>query len=447
MLASGRAIGQKVGKGKVRLVKSAAEMDRVRAGDVLVADMTDPDWEPVMKRAAAIVTNRGGRTCHAAIIARELGIPAVVGCGDATRVLADGVEVTVSCTEGDTGHVYAGLLEVETIDVALDRMPVAPTKIMMNIGNPELAFEFRRLPNEGVGLARLEFIVNRNVGIHPKALLELDRQPEELQREIRQRIAGYASPTEFYIAKIAEGVATIAAAFWPKKVIVRLSDFKSNEYSNLVGGRRYEPHEENPMLGFRGASRYIAPEFHDCFALECSAMKRVRDDMGLTNVELMIPFVRTLAEAQAVIALAEGAGARAGHERPAADHDVRDSVERDPRRSLSRAFRRIFDRLERHDAAHARRRPRCRRGDRVDVRRARRRGEGDAVDGDRGLPQGGQIHRHLRAGPVRSPRPRAVAGRSADREHVAQSGYGGRHVARAGGAQAGVTRSDQSVAR
>ena len=312
VLASGRAIGQKVGKGKVRLVKSVAEMDRVLAGDVLVADMTDPDWEPVMKRAAAIVTNRGGRTCHAAIIARELGIPAVVGCGDATRVLADGVDVTVSCTEGDTGHVYAGLLDVETIDVALDRMPVAPTKIMMNIGNPELAFEFRRLPNEGVGLARLEFIVNKNVGIHPKALLELDRQPEDLQREIRQRIAGYPSPTEFYVAKIAEGVATIAAAFWPKKVIVRLSDFKSNEYSNLVGGRQYEPHEENPMLGFRGASRYIAPEFHDCFALECSAMKRVRDDMGLTNVELMIPFVRTLTEAQGVIALLKDQGLERG---------------------------------------------------------------------------------------------------------------------------------------
>jgi pyruvate,water dikinase len=312
VLASGRAIGQKVGKGKVRLVKSVAEMDRVLAGDVLVADMTDPDWEPVMKRAAAIVTNRGGRTCHAAIIARELGIPAVVGCGDATRVLTDGVDVTVSCTEGDTGHVYAGLLDVETIDVALDRMPVAPTKIMMNIGNPELAFEFRRLPNEGVGLARLEFIVNKNVGIHPKALLEFDRQPEDLQREIRQRIAGYPSPTEFYVAKIAEGVATIAAAFWPKKVIVRLSDFKSNEYSNLVGGRQYEPHEENPMLGFRGASRYIAPEFHDCFALECSAMKRVRDDMGLTNVELMIPFVRTLTEAQGVIALLKDQGLERG---------------------------------------------------------------------------------------------------------------------------------------
>jgi pyruvate, water dikinase len=312
VLASGRAIGQKVGQGVVRLVRSASEMDKVAPGDVLVADMTDPDWEPVMKRAAAIVTNRGGRTCHAAIIARELGIPAVVGCGDATRVLTDGAAVTVSCAEGDTGHVYAGHLEVEIVDVALDRMPASPTKIMMNVGNPELAFEFQRLPNEGVGLARLEFIINRNVGIHPKALLELDRQPAELKREIRQRIGGYASPTDFYVSKIAEGVATIAAAFHPKKVIVRLSDFKSNEYSNLVGGQRYEPHEENPMIGFRGASRYIAREFHDCFALECDAMKRVRDDMGFTNVEIMIPFVRTLTEAERVIALLKEQGLERG---------------------------------------------------------------------------------------------------------------------------------------
>ena len=312
VLASGRAIGQKVGQGTVRLVKSAAEMDKVKAGDVLVADMTDPDWEPVMKRAAAIVTNRGGRTCHAAIIARELGIPAVVGCGNATRVLSEGTPVTVSCTEGDTGHVYDGLLEVEVVEVALDRMPPIPTKLMMNVGNPELAFEFRRLPNEGVGLARLEFIINKNVGIHPKALLELERQPPELQREIRERIGGYASPTEFYVSKIAEGVATIAAAFWPKKVIVRLSDFKSNEYSNLVGGQRYEPHEENPMLGFRGASRYIAKDFHDCFALECAAMKRVRETMGFTNVELMIPFVRTVEEAEMVIALLKEQGLERG---------------------------------------------------------------------------------------------------------------------------------------
>jgi len=303
VLASGRAIGQKIGQGAVRLVRSAAEMDRVEAGDVLVTEMTDPDWEPVMKRAAAIVTNRGGRTCHAAIIARELGIPAVVGCGDATVTLAEGSEVTVSCAEGDTGHVYDRLLPIEIVEVALDRMPPSPTSIMMNVGNPELAFEFQRLPNEGVGLARLEFIINRNVGIHPKALLELDAQPAELKREIETRIAGYPSATEFYIQKIVEGVATIAAAFFPKKVIVRLSDFKSNEYSNLLGGDRYEPHEENPMLGFRGASRYIAPEFYDCFALECEAMKRVRDVMGFTNVELMIPFVRTLTEADQVQAL------------------------------------------------------------------------------------------------------------------------------------------------
>jgi pyruvate, water dikinase len=311
-LASGRAIGQKIGQGPVRLVRSSSEMDRVEAGDVLVTELTDPDWEPVMKRASAIVTNRGGRTCHAAIIARELGIPAVVGCGDATRTLKDGAPVTVSCAEGDTGHVYAGLLDIETVEVALDRMPACPTKIMMNVGNPELAFEFCQLPNEGVGLARLEFIINRNVGIHPKALLEFDRQPNDVRRQIEQRIGGYASPTEFYVSKIVEGVATIAAAFAPKPVIVRLSDFKSNEYSNLVGGARYEPHEENPMLGFRGASRYAAPDFYDCFALECEAMRRVRDVMGFTNVEVMVPFVRTTREAENVIALLAKNGLRRG---------------------------------------------------------------------------------------------------------------------------------------
>jgi pyruvate, water dikinase len=284
----------------------------VRPGDVLVAEITDPDWEPVMKRASAIVTNRGGRTCHAAIIARELGIPAVVGCGDATRTLEDGKPVTVSCAEGDTGHVYQGLLEIEVVEVALDRMPPCPTKIMMNVGNPELAFEFRQLPNEGVGLARLEFIINRNVGIHPKALLEFDRQPADVKQDIEQRIAGYASPTEFYVAKVAEGVATISAAFHPKPVIVRLSDFKSNEYSNLIGGSRYEPHEENPMLGFRGASRYVAAEFYDCFALECQAMRRVRNEMGFTNVELMVPFVRTVREAEQVIELLAKNGLRRG---------------------------------------------------------------------------------------------------------------------------------------
>ncbi|HSC22690.1 MAG TPA: phosphoenolpyruvate synthase [Casimicrobiaceae bacterium] len=300
-LVSGRAIGQKIGQGPVRLIKSASEMELVKEGDVLVTELTDPDWEPVMKRASAIVTNRGGRTCHAAIIARELGIPAVVGCGDATTILKESASVTVSCAEGDTGHVYEGMLEVETVEIALDRMPPCPTKIMMNVGNPELAFEFRQLPNEGVGLARLEFIINRNVGIHPKALIELDKQPADVRREIDERIGGYASPTEFYVSKIVEGVATIAAAFNPKPVIVRLSDFKSNEYSNLIGGSRYEPHEENPMLGFRGASRYVAPGFYDCFALECEAMRRVRDVLGFTNVQLMVPFVRTTSEAEEVL--------------------------------------------------------------------------------------------------------------------------------------------------
>ncbi|OSI16155.1 phosphoenolpyruvate synthase [Neisseria dumasiana] len=301
VLCEGRAIGQKVGQGVVRLVKDASQMESVQAGDVLVTDMTDPDWEPVMKRASAIVTNRGGRTCHAAIIARELGIPAVVGCGDATTVLSDGQQVTVSCAEGDTGLIYDGLLNVEVTDVALDNMPKSPVKIMMNVGNPELAFSFSSLPNEGIGLARMEFIINRQIGIHPKALLEFDRLDTELQNEISDRIAGYASPVAFYVDKIAEGVATLAASVYPRKVIVRMSDFKSNEYANLVGGNLYEPHEENPMLGFRGAARYVSDDFKDCFALECQALKRVRDEMGLTNVEIMIPFVRTLNEAEAVI--------------------------------------------------------------------------------------------------------------------------------------------------
>ncbi len=312
VLTSGRAIGQKVGQGRVRVVKSITEMDRVQKGDVLVADMTDPDWEPVMKRAAAIVTNRGGRTCHAAIIARELGIPAVVGCGDATSVLAENAEVTVSCAEGDTGKVYEGMLDVSVKEIALSKMPEIPVKIMINVGNPELAFGFCRLPNEGVGLARLEFIINRNVGIHPRALLEFDTLPNELKREIRERIMGYSDPVEFFVAKIAEGVATIAAAFYPKKVIVRLSDFKSNEYFNLLGGDHYEPHEENPMIGFRGASRYLSKKFYNCFALECRAMRRVRDEMGLTNVEIMIPFVRTLKEAQGVVELLKKNGLERG---------------------------------------------------------------------------------------------------------------------------------------
>jgi pyruvate,water dikinase len=306
ILVSGRAIGNRVGLGPVRLVMDASEMSRVEEGDVLVTDMTDPDWEPVMKKASAIVTNRGGRTCHAAIIARELGIPAVVGCGDATRKLQEGGEVTVSCCEGDTGHVYHGKLDLEVIDLSLAAMPKPPVKISMNVGNPELAFDFQRLPNAGVGLARLEFIIARMIGIHPQAVLSYPNLPPDLRREVEARSSGYASPRDFYLEKLTEGIATLGAAFAPKPVIVRMSDFKSNEYSSLLGGQRYEPHEENPMLGFRGASRYIDPSFRDCFALECQALRRVRDEMGLTNVEIMVPFVRTVSEARHVIeALAE----------------------------------------------------------------------------------------------------------------------------------------------
>ncbi len=301
VLSEGRAIGQKIGAGYARVVRSISEMDKVQPGDVLIADMTDPDWEPVMKRAAAIVTNRGGRTCHAAIIARELGVPAVVGCGDAMDRIADGAEVTVSCAEGDTGLIYEGTLDFE-VDVAdLENMPPAPLKIMMNVGNPERAFDFAQLPHQGIGLARLEFVIARQIGIHPKALLEYDQQEPALKARIDEMIAGYADPVSFYVDRLAEGISTLAAAFAPHPVIVRLSDFKSNEYANLVGGERYEPHEENPMLGFRGASRYIDPSFADCFALECRAMKKVREDMGLTNAWVMIPFVRTLDEARKVI--------------------------------------------------------------------------------------------------------------------------------------------------
>jgi pyruvate,water dikinase len=312
VLATGRSIGQRIGSGPVRIIKSAAEMDRVRDGDVLVADMTDPDWEPVMKRAAAIVTNRGGRTCHAAIIARELGVPAVVGCGDATQVLKDGKPVTVSCAEGDTGFVYRGLLETEVIDLSLGAIPKAPVKITMNVGNPELAFEFRHLPNEGVGLARLEFIIARMIGVHPKAVLAYPDLSADIRVAVEEHSAGYPDPVTFYVEKLVEGVATLGAAFWPKPVIVRLSDFKSNEYSSLTGGARYEPREENPMLGFRGASRYVSSSFRDCFELECRALKAVRDEMGLTNVEIMVPFVRTVGEAKKVIELLAANGLKRG---------------------------------------------------------------------------------------------------------------------------------------
>ncbi|MBD8542330.1 phosphoenolpyruvate synthase [Oxalobacteraceae sp. CFBP 8755] len=303
VLTHGRAIGQKIGAGRVRVITDPSEMDRVQPGDVLVADMTDPNWEPVMKRAAAIVTNRGGRTCHAAIIARELGVPAVVGCGDATDVLKDGTLVTVSCAEGDEGMIYDGLLETEVTEVARGELPPIKTKIMLNVGNPQLAFDFQSVPNSGVGLARVEFIINNNIGVHPKAILEYPNIDADLKKAVESVARGHASPRAFYVDKLVEGVSTIAAAFWPKPVIVRLSDFKSNEYKKLIGGSRYEPDEENPMLGFRGAARYLADDFAESFAMECTAMKRVRNEMGLTNVELMIPFVRTLGQAEAVVNL------------------------------------------------------------------------------------------------------------------------------------------------
>ncbi len=312
ILAEGRAIGSKIGQGRVRVIMDVSQISSVRDGDILVTDMTDPNWEPVMKRASAIVTNRGGRTCHAAIIARELGVPAVVGCEDATERLEEGAEVTVSCAEGDTGYIYEGRMDFEAIELKLDAMPEIPVKIAMNVGNPQLAFDFCQLPNDGVGLARLEFIISNTIGVHPKACLEYDSLGPELRAQVAKQSRGYENPTRFYVEKIVEGVATIAAAFWPKKVIVRLSDFKSNEYRNLIGGAKYEPTEENPMLGFRGASRYIAQNFRDCFRLECEAMRRVRDAMGLTNVELMIPFVRTVQEAEQVLAILKDNGLERG---------------------------------------------------------------------------------------------------------------------------------------
>ncbi|MCK9798891.1 phosphoenolpyruvate synthase [Pseudomonas sp. MAFF 302030] len=312
VLVEGRAIGQRIGAGKVRIIRDVSEMDKVQPGDVLVSDMTDPDWEPVMKRASAIVTNRGGRTCHAAIIARELGIPAVVGCGNATQLLKDGQGVTVSCAEGDTGFIFEGELGFDIKQNSVDAMPDLPFKIMMNVGNPDRAFDFAQLPNAGVGLARLEFIINRMIGVHPKALLNYAGLPLDIKESVDKRIAGYNDPVDFYVDKLVEGISTLAAAFTPKKVIVRLSDFKSNEYANLIGGKLYEPEEENPMLGFRGASRYISESFRDCFELECRALKRVRNEMGLTNVEIMVPFVRTLGEASQVVDLLAENGLKRG---------------------------------------------------------------------------------------------------------------------------------------
>ena len=312
VLATGRAIGQKIGAGRVRVIHDPSEMERVQPGDVLVSDMTDPNWEPVMKRAAAIVTNRGGRTCHAAIIARELGVPAVVGCGDATDMLKDGALVTVSCAEGDEGRIYDGLIETEITELERGELPPIPVKIMMNVGNPQLAFDFSQLPNAGVGLARLEFIINNNIGVHPKAILEYPNIDPDLKKAVESVARGHASPRAFYVDKLTEGIATIAAAFYPKPVIVRLSDFKSNEYKKLIGGSRYEPDEENPMLGFRGASRYIAEDFAEAFEMECVALKRVREDMGLSNVEIMVPFVRTVKQAERVVGLLEKFGLKRG---------------------------------------------------------------------------------------------------------------------------------------
>ena len=312
VICEGRAIGQRIGCGPVRVINDLSQMNEVNTGDVLVTDMTDPDWEPIMKRASAIVTNRGGRTCHAAIIARELGIPAVVGCGNATELLVTGDPVTVSCAEGDTGMVYQDVLDFDVSTNDVKTMPKLPFKIMMNVGNPDRAFDFQAYPNEGIGLARLEFIINRMIGVHPKALMNIDSLPQDIRSSVDRRIAGYAGPVDFFVEKLVEGIATIAGAFYPKRVIVRLSDFKSNEYAHLVGGNLYEPHEENPMLGFRGASRYISDDFRECFELECRALKKVRNEMGFTNVEIMVPFVRTVGEAKQVVELLAENGLQRG---------------------------------------------------------------------------------------------------------------------------------------
>ena len=448
VLVEGRAIGQKIGTGPVRVCRNISEMDQVQPGDVLVADMTDPNWEPVMKRAGAIVTNRGGRTCHAAIIARELGIPAVVGCGDATDLLHDGALVTVVCSEGDTGFVYDGLLETEVSEVVRGEMPYSAIKIMMNVGNPQLAFNFSQLPNSGVGLARLEFIINNNIGVHPKAILDYPNIDPDLKKAVESVARGHASPRAFYVDKLAEGVATIAAAFWPKPVIVRLSDFKSNEYKKLIGGSRYEPDEENPMLGFRGASRYISGEFQDAFAMECEALKRVRHDMGLTNVEIMVPFVRTVRQAERVVEHARRARpqARRGgrNRRPARHHDVRGAQQRHPGRPVPGALRRHVHRLQRPDAAHAGPGPRLRPGAAGrGLRRARPGRQGDDLARHQRLPRRRQVRGHLRPGPQRPPGLRGLAGRRRDRVDLAEPGLGGRDLDGAGRQRSNARPSQQ----
>ena len=428
VLVEGRAIGQRIGAGSVRILTAIDQMAAFKTGDVLVADMTDPDWEPIMKRASAIVTNRGGRTCHAAIIARELGIPAVVGTGDATDALSDGLEVTVSCADGETGVIYEGLLDFVVEETEITQLPEAPVKVMMNVGTPEQAFTFAQLPNHGVGLARLEFIINRQIGIHPKALLNLDEQPADVIAEIRERIAAYDSPRDYYIKRLAEGVATIAAAFAPEPVIVRMSDFKSNEYANLIGGPAYEPHEENPMIGFRGASRYLEPSFRDCFDLECEALSFVRNEMGLTNVKLMIPFVRTLDEASGVIDLLAENGLRRGEN----GLEVIMMCELPSNALLADEFLDYFDGfsigsndmtqltlgLDRDSAD--------RRGQ---LRRAEPCRQEAPEHGHRRLQGARQVRRHLRPGAQRPPGLRRVAGGRRHRLRLAEPRHGGGHLA------------------
>ena len=423
VLVEGRAIGQKIGTGPVRIVAGTAEMDKVQAGDILVTDMTDPNWEPVMKRASAIITNRGGRTCHAAIIARELGIPAIVGCGHATTSLQEGEIVTASCAEGDTGYVYHGNLPFEITINSEDALPPIPVKLMLNVGNPTLAFEFAQLPSAGVGLARLEFIINNLIGIHPKAVLEFSKLPSKLHEAVARRSAGYADPVEFYVEKIVEGVSTLAAAFWPKPVIVRLSDFKSNEYRKLLGGEIYEPMEENPMIGFRGAGRYVAPNFSDCFELECRAMKRVREKLGYTNVELMIPFVRTVQEAREVVTTLEQHGLKRG------ENGLRLIMmcEIPSNALLAEDFLQYFDgfSIGSNDLTQL-----TLGLDRDSSLVADRSGsQGTADDGDYHLQPVEQIRRDLRAGTFGSFRFRTVVNGNRHSNHVAQSGYAGGNLA------------------
>ena len=429
VVTEGRAVGQKIATGAARLIESLDDMSQLGVGEVLVTDMTDPDWEPVMKRAAAIVTNRGGRTCHAAIIARELGIPAVVGCGDATETLLHGQAVTVSCAEGDTGYIYDGELDFSIERFSLDAMPELPLSIMMNVGNPERALQFASLPHKGVGLARLEFVINNIIGIHPRAILELPSLPEDLQQTILERTRGYANPATFYVEKLTEGIAMLGAAFFPERVIVRLSDFKSNEYAHLIGGSSYEPTEQNPMIGFRGASRYVSESFADCFALECRAVKRAREDFGLHNIEVMIPVRTHPRRGGPRRRRAAAARSRARKGRPEAHHDVRDPIERHPRGSVPRAFRRILHRVERphpvHPGAGSGLRPRG-----GGFRRAKRSGQGPRPRRHPRVQGCGQVHRHLRAGAVGLPGVRRVAHGRGDRQSLAQPGHGRPDLAR-----------------